>query len=208
MTTLDLIETRTTDLRKEVADRLAAAPLIACDIETSGLDWSSERIAMIQLYAPGEATAIVRVNGKTPDRVTALLADDRIVKLFHHAMFDLRFIARQWGVHARNVRCTKIAAKLLYPHDRDRQSLNALISDHLGIRIDKSEQLSDWSARRLSHSQLAYAANDVIHLPALFDVLRDRLEAAALWDLATACFDHVPTRVKLEVGGFGDPFSY
>jgi len=208
MTATDLIETRSTDIRMEVAERFAAAPLLACDIETTGLDWSNDRIAMIQLYAADAPAAIVRVNGKVPERVAALLEDDRIVKVFHHAMFDLRFIARQWRLNVRNVRCTKIAAKLLYPNDRARQSLNALVADHLGITIDKGEQLSDWSARRLSSSQLAYAANDVVHLPALLSVLREHLSDAGLWELALACFAHVPARVKLDVGGFGDPFSY
>jgi len=202
------IETRSTDLRRELAERFACAPLIAFDIETSGLDWSVDRIAMIQLYTPGEPPAIVRVNGKVPERVAALLEDERIVKIFHHAMFDLRFMTHHWRIEARNIRCTKIAAKLLYPNDRERQSLTALITDHLGFTIDKSEQKSDWSARQLSQSQLTYATNDVIHLPALFDVLHERLVERELWDLAAACFSHVPTRVKLEVGGFGDPFTY
>jgi ribonuclease D len=202
------IEARSTDLRRELAERFACAPLIACDIETSGLDWSIDRIAMIQLYTPGEPPAIVRVNGKVPERAAALLENDRIVKIFHHAMFDLRFMAHHWRIEARNIRCTKIAAKLLYPNDRERQSLNALIADHLGFTIDKSEQKSDWSAPQLSQSQLAYATNDVVHLPALFDVLQQRLLDRGLWDLATACFSHVPTRVKLEVDGFGDPFTY
>jgi ribonuclease D len=196
------------DLAVDVAETLSASPLLACDIETTGLDWSSDRIATIQLYAPGQPVAIVRVNGKVPRHVAQLLEDRRIVKLFHHAMFDLRFVARHWEVKASNVRCTKIAAKLLYPNERERQSLNALVAEHLGVRIDKNPQTSNWMARRLSKRQLQYAANDVVHLPALLDALRTELKKRDLWQLAQRCFDHIPTRVALEVGGFGDVFTY
>src|SRR5262249_39075739 len=43
-------------------------------------------------------------------------------------------------------------------------SLGSLVSVLLGIRLDKSEQLADWSARPLSPAVRRYAAADVEHL--------------------------------------------
>jgi ribonuclease D len=211
MTTLPLDRELTSishDLPVDVAGRFAAASQLACDIETTGLDWTTDRIATIQLFAPGEPVAIVRVNGKTPRRVVELLQNRKIVKIFHHAMFDLRFVGRHWGVIAANVRCTKIAAKLLYPGERERQSLNALVGVHLGMIIDKDLQTSNWMSRRLSKRQLQYAANDVVYLPTLLESLQEELVKRDLWSLAEHCFEHIPTRVALEIGGFGDVFTY
>jgi len=212
MSTLPLlnesITTRALDLSPDDAERFAAAPLLACDIETSGLDWRTDRIATVQIYAPGLPIAIVRANGQPPRRLLELLSDARVPKIFHHAMFDLRFIAHHWNTIAANVRCTKIAAKLLHPNDPRSQSLQPLIETYLGIAVDKSAQMSNWEAKRLTRKQLRYAASDVVYLPNLLSVLREELVKRELWQLAERCFDHIPTRVELEVGGFGDVFTY
>lgn len=204
----DGITTRSTDLAAHDAARFAAAPVLACDIETSGLDWRTDRIATVQIYAPGHPVAIIRANGKPPRRLLELLADPSILKIFHHAMFDLRFMARHWNAAASNVHCTKIAAKLLHPNEPQKQSLQPLVAAYLGFTVDKAAQLSNWEARRLSRKQLEYAATDVVILPNLYAALREALLARDLWPLAEQCFDHISTRVALEIGGFGDVFTY
>lgn len=54
------------------------------------------------------------------------------------------------------------------------QKLVALV---LGVELDKTETRSDWMRRPLSDKQLAYAADDVVHLDTLGDTLLDRLDA-------------------------------
>jgi ribonuclease D len=55
-------------------------------------------------------------------------------------------------------------------------SLGTLVSALLGIRLDKSEQLADWSKRPLSDATRRYAAADVEHLFPLTTELGHRLE--------------------------------
>ena len=55
-------------------------------------------------------------------------------------------------------------------------SLGSLVSVLLGIRLDKSEQLADWSARPLSDATRRYAAADVEHLFPLTVELDHRLQ--------------------------------
>jgi ribonuclease D len=55
-------------------------------------------------------------------------------------------------------------------------SLGSLVSILLGIRLDKSEQLADWSQRPLSEATRRYAAADVEHLFPLTVELRHRLQ--------------------------------
>ncbi|MBX3127984.1 MAG: hypothetical protein KF718_14775 [Polyangiaceae bacterium] len=54
----------------------------------------------------------------------------------------------------------------------------------LGIRSGKAHQADDWRQRPLPASQLAYAAEDVEHLPALFAALVARLEAKERVEIA------------------------
>ncbi len=55
-------------------------------------------------------------------------------------------------------------------------SLGTLVSVLLGIRLDKSEQLADWSKRPLSDATRRYAAADVEHLFPLTIELQHRLQ--------------------------------
>ncbi|MEO8804138.1 MAG: ribonuclease D [Rudaea sp.] len=54
-------------------------------------------------------------------------------------------------------------------------SYQKLVAQLLGIDLPKAETRSDWMQRPLSESQLEYAAQDVLHLPALHAILVDKL---------------------------------
>ena len=198
----------TGDIPASLRDDFARAERISWDIETSGLDWSGDRIALCQLYAENIPVAIIRIGSELPQNLCSLLADANVTKVFHHAMFDLRFMAHHWSVRPQNIACTKIASKLLFPGEPEEQTLQRLLSSILGIQIDKTERMSNWFAAAYSSAQLAYAAADVIHLADLLDVLVADLAAKGLLELAEHCFEHIPTRVELETGGFGDVFQY
>jgi len=180
----------------------------AWDIETSGLDWREDRIASCQLMLPAGETVIVRNLDARPANLRALLADKQVRKVFHHAMFDLRFMSHHWAVPVQNIACTKIAAKLLDPECRQSHSLKSLVSQYLGVALDKSEQKSDWFASRLSAAQIDYAVSDVAHLCSLLAALEQQLGVRKLELLAQSCFAHIPTRVQLELLGYRDVYQY
>ncbi len=197
------------DLADDLAAALHSVPRVAWDIETSGLDWRTDRIGTCQLHAPEVGTFIVQLNGRLPARLRELLADPGVLKVFHHAPFDLRFMSWQWNVSAESVACTKIASKLLAPHARkDEHSLQALLDQHLGVHISKLERISDWLAADLSEAQLRYAAADVTHLLPLLGTLEKSLANAGLSDLYARCIEFLPARVQLDTGEYPDVFSY
>ncbi|MGB8839645.1 MAG: ribonuclease D, partial [Aliidongia sp.] len=176
-------------------------------IETTGLDWRIERIGTIQIQVE-DVTYVVRVNGHTPRRLKALIEDPSILKILHHAMFDLRFLAYHWDVAPANVACTKIASKLVDPQiPCEDHSLAPLVRRYLGVKLDKRPQTSNW-AGELSPIQLQYAANDVRYLWRLYEALDERLRHKGLLDLRERCYAHLHTQVELEVGGFPDVFAY
>jgi ribonuclease D len=201
------------DIPRAIAQRIRDDGILAWDIETTGLDWRGARIATAQVWSPSVGVVLVHVSELVPSGMVQLLQDVSISKIFHHAMFDLRFMRHHWGAVPRNVSCTKIAAKLLFPPLPDgsnakEHSLVNLLSKMLSVRISKSAQTSNWMAANLSPEQLIYAANDVQYLVPLLDRLREGLETQELWSLAEICFTHLPTRVELEVRGYPDLFTY
>jgi ribonuclease D len=61
-------------------------------------------------------------------------------------------------------------------------SYQQAVNQELDILIDKGETRSDWLARPLRPEQLHYAANDVVHLPALANQIIEQLQQRDLWD--------------------------
>lgn len=182
---------------------------VAWDIETSGLDWKSQRIGICQLLVKEHGLSIVKIKkNKKPPNLAAILEDRSIQKVFHHAMFDLRFLCYHWGVTAENIACTKIASKLLDPHKVKGHSLAELVQQYLGVSLDKSSRKSDWLTWGLSPDQLRYAGNDVKYLPDLLGALLTELEKKNRRSLALRCFDHIPVQVQLEIQGFRDIYGY
>ena len=55
-----------------------------------------------------------------------------------------------------------------------------------------------------SEAQLAYAASDVLHLHALKARLDSMLEREGRQEIASACFNFLPQRAKLDLMGWPD----
>jgi ribonuclease D len=194
------------DLDERTFERLARSSVLAWDVETTGLDWRTDRLGTVQIRDRA-GVALVQHLDQQPRLLRQLLEAPDVLKLLHHAMFDLRFMTAAWHATPVNVACTKVAAKLLrVPHAA--QSLAPLVERYLQVRLDKAQQTSHWLGSNLSEAQLQYAAGDVWYLEDLMTCLRRDLEAEGLWELAQACFAHLPTRVALEIKGFEDVFVY
>jgi hypothetical protein len=77
---------------------------------------------------------------------------------------------------------------------------------HFGTVLDKSEQVSQWSARPLSESQLLYAANDAHVLVMMSDLIVGSDDVApCLRNLNDIDEGHQLMRIMYSTaGGFGD----
>ena len=134
-------------------------------------------------------------------RLAALLADPKVLKLFHFGRFDIAMLEHALGVRCEPVYCTKIAARLVRTFT-DRWGLKDLCKELLGVDLSKQQQSSDWGAETLSEEQLAYAASDVLHLHALRAKLDSLLAREGRTELAEAAFRFLPTRARLDVAGW------
>lgn len=183
---------------------------LACDIETTGLNWQRDLIGTCQVYTPGCHIVIVKIGATPPSKLISLLSDRSIRKVFHHAMFDLRFITHHWQVSPQNVVCTKIASKLLDERGDGEHSLRSLLERYLDVQIDKHQDVrtSNWLSNTLTDRQMKYAAGDVAYLFLLIQILHKRLESSdRLW-LARNCYHHIPTQVILDVFGYKNIYNY
>ncbi len=180
-------------------------PAVAIDTETMGLNPHRDRLCVVQLSA-GDGTAhIVQIlkDGPEPVRLKALLADEKVLKIFHFARFDLAALYKHLGVMTAPVYCTKIASKLARTYT-DRHGLKDLAHEVLGLELSKQQQSSDWGAADLTQQQLAYAAHDVLHLHAIKDKLDAMLAREGRTEVAAAAFRFLPVRAHLDLSGFAE----
>ncbi len=191
--------------RGDLPAELSFGSIVAIDTETMGLNPHRDRLCLVQLSG-GDGNAhlvqIPRGPHKAP-RLAALLADPKVLKLFHFGRFDIAVLEHALGVPCEPVYCTKIAAKLTRTFT-DRFGLKDLCRDLLGVDLSKQQQTSDWGAAALTDEQLAYAASDVLHLHALKAKLDALLEREGRRDLAEAAFRFLPTRARLDIAGWPD----
>jgi len=178
---------------------------VAIDTETLGLNPLRDRLCLAQLSS-GDGTAhLVQFARGAYDapHLKALLADPKVLKIFHYARFDLAVLSHYLGVMTGPVYCTKIASRIART-SAERHGLKDLCKDILGIEISKQQQTSDWGAEELSEEQLKYAASDVLYLHRLKEALDGLLERENRTDLAQACFDFLPWRARLDLMGWAD----
>jgi ribonuclease D len=189
--------------RGDLPDLTRYTGAVAIDTETMGLHPHRDRLCVVQLSnGDGSADVVQIPKGHTDaPHLKALLADPKITKIFHFARFDVGMLFHAFGVMPQPVYCTKIASRLARTYT-DRHGLKDLVREILNIDLSKQQQSSDWGAQQLSEAQLAYAASDVLHLHALRERLDAMLAREGRAAVAQACFDFLPTRARLDLGGF------
>jgi ribonuclease D len=189
--------------RGDLPADLSLGAVVAIDTETMGLNPHRDRLCLVQLSA-GDGNAHLVQMPRGPHhapRLAALLADPKVLKLFHFGRFDIAVLEHALGVRCEPVYCTKIAAKLTRTFT-DRFGLKDLCKELLGVDLSKQQQTSDWGADTLSEEQLTYAASDVLHLHALKAKLDALLAREGRTELAQAAFTYLPSRARLDLAGW------
>ncbi|HEY0835662.1 MAG TPA: ribonuclease H-like domain-containing protein [Azospirillum sp.] len=178
---------------------------VAIDTETMGLNPARDRLCLVQLSAGDGTVHLVQFRRGAYDapNLKRLLTDPEVLKLFHFARFDVAVMQAYLGVVVQPVYCTKVASKLVRTFT-DKHGLKDLCKDLLGVELSKQQQSSDWGADELTPEQMKYAASDVLHLHDLKARLDVMLAREQRTHLAQACFDFLPARGALDLGGWDD----
>lgn len=154
-----------------VIDTLRSEPEYGLDTEFVAERSYWPQLCLVQLSWPG-GVALVDPLGCDVAALAGVLATPSTM-ITHAGASDLPIIERACDARPQRLFDTQVAAGFV---GLGMPSLVSLVSSLLDSRLDKSEQLADWSRRPLSEATRRYAAGDVAHLHALAGRLRERLD--------------------------------
>ncbi|HML12639.1 MAG TPA: ribonuclease D, partial [Xanthobacteraceae bacterium] len=165
----------TTQELAEVCARLAKHPYVTVDTEFLRESTYFPILCVAQIASPDEAVVIdARAEGIELAPFFALLANERVLKVFHAARQDIEIVWHQAGLIPHPVFDTQVAAMVLGYGDSI--SYDQLVHRITGDSLDKSHRFTDWTRRPLTSQQIAYAISDVTHLRDVYLALAADLE--------------------------------
>lgn len=176
---------------------------IGVDTETTGLDPLKDHLMLLQLAASRDYALVIdigKLGAAGREKIREVLQSGR-VKVFQNAKFDLKFLKMARLEVKGPVFDTMLAAQIIHNGQAyQSNSLEALAEQYLGIRLDKTEQKSDWS-RGLTEAQLEYAARDAAVLLPLRESLIAKIKEGHLVEVCKLEFECLHAVVEMELKG-------
>ena len=198
------------DLTEGLFNAYKSSKYLAVDTEAMGLYHGRDRLCLIQICNELNLTTCIKIEigSREAPRIQSLLENEKIIKIFHYARFDIAALKCNLSIETQNIFCTKIASKLARTYT-NKHGLKDLINELLGIELDKSSQSSDWgSEENLSQDQINYAANDVKYLIDAMKKLTLILKREKRYEMAQKCFTVIPIHSELDIQHFINIFEH
>ena len=152
--------------------RLEATDRVGLDTEFHAERSYAPRLMVLQLAFP-DYTAIVDPLAPGIDLHPLVDALSGVVVVGHALQSDLKIFAERFGRVPPKLFDTQVAASFLGYGMQI--SLADLVRDLIGLKLAKTQTVSDWSTRPLSEKQMEYLVDDVVHLLPMHDMLQEKL---------------------------------
>ena len=165
----------TTDDLAQACKRLARHDFVAVDTEFMREQTFWPKLCLIQLAGPEDEALVDPLSASIDLKpFYELMADERVVKVFHAARQDLEIVWKQAQLIPHPIFDTQVAAMVCgFGEIVSYVNLVKQVTKH---DLDKTSRFTDWSRRPLSEKQLEYALADVTHLRDIYRHLIAELE--------------------------------
>ncbi len=187
---------------RDAVRRLVDRPILACDLETTGLDPHRDTVLLVQV---GDDRFQVAIDARAlPDLspLKKVLERDGLT-VFHNASFDLKFL-KTLGLHVSRPQDTMLLEILLAGGRKvGRRDLKACCERRVGLSLDKKERTSFMNYEgALTDAQIAYGLADVLATYHLFLAQAAKVEADGLSHVAQIEGAASDAFAELEYRGF------
>ena len=189
-----------------IAREVRAGPVVALDLETTGLDPYLSQVRLISLNTGWGVYVVDVFQTGVPLAILDAIRTTKAVLVLQNGKFDQKFFLRHWGVEFPKLFDTYRAASIIYNGKGLGNNLYDLLDRELGVKPEAEDLgASDWSRPILTQAQKDYAAEDVIWLPKLREVLKEKLNQEGLNAIALLEFQAILPEAAMELNGF--PFD-
>ncbi len=163
----------TTEQLATLCEQINKEPWIALDTEFLREKTYYPKFCLLQIATSDWVACIDPLALPELDNLFRAIYDPKIIKVFHSCRQDLEIFYQLTGKVPEPIFDTQIAAPLLGFQDNPGYAM--LVSSFLNINLNKAHTRADWSKRPLSEAEIQYAADDVIYLCQVYQIIVQKL---------------------------------
>jgi len=157
----------------KLCEQIKKEPWLALDTEFLREKTYYPKFCLLQIATPEWVACIDPIALPNLDELFEALYNPAIVKVFHSCRQDLEIFYQLTGKLPSPIFDTQVAAPLLGFQDNPGYAM--LVSSLLSINLNKAHTRADWSKRPLTEAEIEYAADDVIYLCQIYQLMVQKL---------------------------------
>lgn len=165
---------------QECSNNLANSNIISVDTETTGLDFLNDTLLMLQIY-DGKDSYVIDCRGLDLSPLKSIFESKRVIKLFHNAKFDYKFLLAN-GLRCERVQDTMLQSKVLHAGEKGvRHSLKEVAARLLNKEYEKATRSTFIGHKgAFTKEQVVYGIQDVVDLIKINDIQWKAIEKQGL----------------------------
>jgi len=171
MTTIQYINTQ--EQLDQLCVQIKKESWLALDTEFLREKTYYPKFCLLQIATPEWVACVDPLAVPSMDALFEALENPDITKVFHSCRQDLEIFYQLTGKIPQPVFDTQIAAPLLGFQENPGYAM--LVSSLLNVNLSKAHTRADWSKRPLSEAEIQYAADDVIYLCKVYEMITRKL---------------------------------
>ena len=173
MTSIQYIDTP--EQLATLCEQIKKEPWLALDTEFLREKTYYPKFCLLQIATPEWVACIDPIALPQLESLFEAIYNPAIVKVFHSCRQDLEIFFQWTGKLPSPIFDTQVAAPLLGFQDNPGYAM--LVSSLLSVNLNKAHTRADWSKRPLTEAELEYAADDVIYLCQIYQIMVQKLTA-------------------------------
>ena len=164
----------TTKELQSLCKRFAKHPFITVDTEFIREKTYYPQVCLIQLASPEESVCVDPLaQGLDLSPLFQLFQNKKVIKVFHACRQDIEIFYHLSHQIPVPVFDTQVGAMVCGYGDN--VSYQHLVNDFVGVALDKTMRVTDWSKRPLSEDQIKYALHDVEELRTVYTKMMEKI---------------------------------
>ena len=187
---------------EECVEYCASKRILGVDTETEGFSFITKKMIMFQI-GDMDRQYVIDTRFQSIEPLRHVLESKDIVKVFHNAKFDYKFI-RAVGICTENVWDTFLVERVIHcGKDNIRFGLAHVVKRYLNKTLSKDvrNQFVGLTGQPFTDSQILYGAKDVVYLLSIVEHQKSKLDKYGLNEVAQLENDAVLAFSDIEFEG-------